>query len=445
MNRINGKIKTVWGISEVGFSIMATMETTFLVFFLTDVAQLPLSITAIITGFSALADAISAVLAGIVIDKVNFKAGKFRPWLLYLPIFVVAFFIFEFTKVGGNTTAGLIIGFGYIVSHFLWNIAWTANRNLIPKLSDDPAEKSFLSARIAMGSSLGKLICSWFVPFMSSVLLGIFSGVTAYTGIAGVSGFLFLICYFIHYGITAGYDTESGAGKKAVTFGDMAKGIATNPHLILFLLHDAIRLMAYYGTAATAAYFCKVVLGNPGKVSTLMILFYAGTLIGSAFSAKIAAKIGSKMTNIVFTGLSGIIFVVCFISPASLYVTGAFLFLAELSFGVAYGLTSNMYAMCGTYSVWKTGEDTRGVIMAFCSLAIKIAIALRGILISAILAAIAYDPNATTVTAEAINGIKILFILVPAGLSLVSILPMFLFKLSDEKVVEMEKEIAQKA
>ena len=50
---------------------MSTMETTFLVFFLTDVAQLPLGISGVITGFSALADAISAVVAGIVIDKVN--------------------------------------------------------------------------------------------------------------------------------------------------------------------------------------------------------------------------------------------------------------------------------------------------------------------------------------------------------------------------------------
>ena len=64
INRINKKIKTVWGISEIGFSVMSTMDTSFLVFFLTDVAQLPLAITAFITGFTALADAISAVIAG---------------------------------------------------------------------------------------------------------------------------------------------------------------------------------------------------------------------------------------------------------------------------------------------------------------------------------------------------------------------------------------------
>ena len=112
INRINKKIKTVWGISEIGFSVMSTMETSFLVFFLTDVAQLPLAITAFITGFTALADAISAVIAGIVIDKVHFKVGKYRKWLLYCPPVVTVFFIFCFTKIGGDTMAGLINGRG---------------------------------------------------------------------------------------------------------------------------------------------------------------------------------------------------------------------------------------------------------------------------------------------------------------------------------------------
>ncbi|MBQ8975375.1 MAG: MFS transporter, partial [Oscillospiraceae bacterium] len=76
MKTLSKKIKSVWGISEVGFSIMATMETSFLVFFLTDVAKLPLGIVGVITGSTALIDAISAIIAGIVIDKVNLKGGK---------------------------------------------------------------------------------------------------------------------------------------------------------------------------------------------------------------------------------------------------------------------------------------------------------------------------------------------------------------------------------
>lgn len=444
MKRINSKIKNFWGISEVGFSVMSTMETTFLVFFLTDVAQLPLSITAIITGFSAIADAISAVLAGIVIDKVNFKVGKYRPWLMYCPPIVTALFIFEFTKIGGDVTAGIIIGIGYVLSHFLWNIAWTANRNLIPVLTEDSNEKAFLSARIAMGSSLGKIIASFLVPFLGTALLAVFSGVTAYTVIAIIACILYMICYYSHYAITAGYDTESNVGKKSVTFLDMAKGIATNPHLIAILLHDSIRLIAFYGIAATASYYTKVVLEDASVTSWLLIMFYAGSVIGSYFSGPLAKKFGTKMTSAIGCIGCAVFMAICYFLPGKIIPVATCLFLAQLSFGVAYGLTSNLYAMCGTYSVWKTGEDTRGVVMAFCSLAIKLGIAVRGVLITAVLGYIAYDPNATIMTADAKAGVKLLFIVVFGAVMVASLIPLAFFKLDEKKVSDMEKEIAQR-
>ena len=43
---MNKKIKTLWGISEVGFFMMSSMETMFFMFFLTNVAMIPLSATA---------------------------------------------------------------------------------------------------------------------------------------------------------------------------------------------------------------------------------------------------------------------------------------------------------------------------------------------------------------------------------------------------------------
>ena len=48
MPRINTAIRSVWGVSEIGFSIAATLETAFFLFFLTDVAQLPLAISGVI-------------------------------------------------------------------------------------------------------------------------------------------------------------------------------------------------------------------------------------------------------------------------------------------------------------------------------------------------------------------------------------------------------------
>ncbi len=446
MKRINAKIRRFWGISDIGFSFMATMETSFFVFFLTDVSKLPLSIVALITGSSALIDAVSAVLAGIVIDKVSLKNGKYRPWLLYCPPFVTIFFILMFTKVGSNVTAGLLCGLGYVLSHFIWNICWTANRNLIGVLTDDSTEKAFLSSRIAMGATGGKLLASYLVPALSSLLFGILGGIPAYTVIAAVVSILFVCTYFTHYFITAGYDTpEDQIHSKAVTFRDMGRSIVGNPHLIVFLCHDAIRLIGYYGIAAAASYYAKYVLGAPTSVGIMLVFFNLGNIIGSGFSQRAVKQWGTKNTNII--GMVGfiVLHLICYFVPANLYIISALLFLSQIFFGMSYGLTSSMYSICGTYSEWKSGGAAKGVIMSFCSLAIKIGVALRGVIITAFLGMIAYNPDLTVVSAEMQTGFKQLFVLVPAALLTVSLIPLFFFRLTDDRVAQMEKEIAERS
>ena len=209
MKKINNKIKSFWGISEVGFSFMSTVETTFFVIFLTDVAQLPLALVAAITSVAGIADAITAMLAGVIIDKVNFKNGKYRPWLIYLPPFVVAFFVLMFTKIGSDPMAALLCGLGYVLSHGIWNICWTANRTLVGELTDDPEERAFLSGRISAGSSAGKILASYLVPVLNIFFLGIFAsstGVIGYTLTALIASVTFTVCYLIHFAITKGYD-----------------------------------------------------------------------------------------------------------------------------------------------------------------------------------------------------------------------------------------------
>ncbi len=446
---LKSSIKGVWGISEVGFSMMSTTETVFFMIFLTDVAQLPLAITGIIAGSTALIDAISAVVAGIVIDKVKFKNGKYRPWLLICPPIVTVFFVLMFTKIGGDVVAGLLIGLGYVLSHFVWNICWTANRNLIPFISNEQSDRTWLSARIAIGSNIGKLAGSYLVPIITTALFALFTAgsggsvpVIAYTVAALIMALCFLVCYYIHFGITKGCDAQESASK-AVTFKDMAKAVATNDQLIIVLLHDAIRLIAYYGVATLTTYYAKCVLGVPGDSGIMLVFFYLGCIIGAAFTSKIGAKLGVKKTT--FLGVVGwLVFqALVTILPANLWIVCACLFIGQLFFGFAYGYTSNLYAMCGTYGEWKTGGQARGVTMAFCSLAIKIGVAIRGVIIPVVLGMIAYDATAADPTIYA-SGIQNLYGLFPLVCIVISLIPLIGFKLSDEKIAQMDKEIAER-
>ena len=81
--------------------------------------------------------------------------------------------------------------------------------------------------------------------------------------------------------------------------------------------------------------------------------------------------------------------------------------------------------------------------MSFSSLAIKISIAVRGAVIPAVLAAIAYNPDGV-ITDTIEGGIKMLFLLVPIIFLIVSIIPLLAYKIKDSDVTMMEKELQER-
>lgn len=346
-------------------------------------------------------------------------------------------------------TTMIICSLGYIISHAIWNIAWTSNRAMVGILSDIPEERAFLSGRIAAGSSGGKILASYLVPVLTTVFLGLFMGMGAvwgYTATAAVASLSFLAAYFVHYQITKGYDNPADytdSQKKSVTLMDMFRAIIANPQLLILLIADALRLIAFYMIAACAAYYTKIVLENPSLTSVILVVFNVGTLIGSLMSKRIVAKLGTKKASIMGTAGLAILLIVLYIVPTQQMIVFVILFAAQIIFGVAYGLTTSMYSMCGTDSEYRTGKSTKGIIMSCSSLAIKIAIALRGMVISAALAYIAYNPDGA-ITSAAQSGIKLVFLIIPAAFCIVSSLVFLLYKINDKDIAQMEQEIMKR-
>lgn len=446
MKGINSKIKTVWGISEVGFSITATLETAFFLFFLTDVAMLPLAISGVIAASASAVDTVSALLAGVFIDKFHFKKGKYRPWLIIAPTAAMVFFILCFTKIGGDVMAGVIIAIGYVVSHFFWNVTYASIRSMTNVLTDDPSERAFLSGRLGAGSALGRVCASKLVPFITMSLTAMVSGVMAYSICAAIVSLLYILCMYISFWATSGYDTESKSEGKKVSFKAMGKNIVTNPNLIGVVLHDILRLIAYYTVAAGTAYYAKVILGDASASGNILMVFYLGCFIGSFVAARVAKVLGTKNTTLLGVGGWLVIWVACFfINPGEIALM-VLLFISQVFFGFAYGLSANLYSMCATWSHWKTGENTVGVTMSVMTVSVKLGVTLRAIILPAFLAMVAYDSTATVFDAAAQAGISQMYFLLPIGLLVLSLIPFLaFFKIKDSDIEKMNAEIAARS
>ena len=105
---------------------------------------------------------------------------------------------------------------------------------------------------------------------------------------------------------------------------------------------------------------------------------------------------------------------------------------------MAHGNTTNLYSMCGTYSEYKYKKSIKGMVMALCNTSIKVCIVIRGMIITAVLGFINYNPSAA-ITPSLVNGIKTLFFLVPIGFLILSLIPLIWFKIKDSDVEDMEK------
>lgn len=450
MIKMNNKIKNYFGIGDMFFSLMVVIENAFLMVFLTDVVKLPLAITATIITITSLGDLITSFIAGGIVDKLNFKWGKYRSWLLLGPVISTIFFVFEFTKIGPDTTVAIIFTISYVISHFIWNIFYTANRALAGAVTDDPTERAHISGRISAWMNAGRIIGSKLISFLIlffATTLGGGSELLGYTYTAIFTGTLMVIGYYIHYSITKGYDEYktlliSDTSVSKVTIWDMFKGVGKNPPLISVLICDFIRCSGYYTMLALVAYYSKIVLQDQSSISNMLLVLNIGCLVGSLFSKTIVMKFGTKITTIIGMIGSCIFMVIAmFFSPNQIAVMGL-LSISQIFFGISFGLTTSLYANCATYAEYKTNKNTAGFIMGLISFSIKVSMFFRGVLVTGILAIIGYNAE-IIVSDRIVNNVTLVFFLLPTILIGIGVLPLLFLKMTDSDVISMRKKIEE--
>jgi len=456
MKGLTSKVKSFWGIGDLGFSFMVTVELMFFLKFLTDVAQFPLAVAGMISSITGIADLVTALLAGVFIDKMNLKGGKYRPWLIYFPVIIMVLYALQFTAIGSSTTSAIIVCGAFIVSHALWNITWAANRALVGVLSENPSDRAFLSGRISAGATLGKMIASKVIPMLVIFFSAKFAAsgsapYLAYMVTALLAALWMVVGYFGSYFITEGYDKpipasasdQNAAGARAdkVSFGDMIRSLIQNPPLISYALMDLLRLTGYYSTMAVAAYYCEFVLENPAMTGNMLLVFNLGAFLGSLLTKSVVNKVGSKMATVIgLLGWGASTLVAYFMSPNAIMVI-LFIGIGQVFFGAAYGLTTGMYSNGATYSEYHTGKNTKGFVMSVMSAAIKVSIIFRGLVITVGLGAIGYVAGAP-MTDGIKSGLSALFFLVPVLFIALSLIPLFFFRLKDDEIERMAKEIS---
>jgi len=447
--RLNKSLLYTYGIADLGFVLIANMELYFFSAFLTDYAEFPLSITGYILTFTSLADIVFALVAGVILQKVTLMyGGKYRSWFLVGPPVVAVLFILQFTKIGTTLSAAIIIGFGFVASHLIWNIVFTASASMIGRLSQLPDERIILSASRAQGMSAAGII-------FAVTSLPIINFFTSYTNeIAGFSlasatyAFLMVLGYLYIYKMTYGMDpydeTISDAGTKAPkqSVFEMVGLVFKNPPLLLLIVSEIFRNSYILILATFAFYYFKYVLDNLAFLPAFILAISISRLLGTFAATWIGVKIGKRYSYWIFLVLSAIVFASGkFFGGTTWSFTIIFCF-ASLIGMVASSMSTALFSDTVVYGEWKTGKNIRGFTMALQTFAIKVGVLIRSGVITFGLMAIGFVAN-TEPTPKVVEGISAITSFTPAIACIISAgIFYFGYRIEDKHILRMEEEIS---
>ena len=303
---LTNALKYFFGVGDAGFVLMSNIETFYFMTFLTDLAGFAAGVAGVINSVFTIVDACLSWLYGGIINGTKAKKwGRYRSWLIMVPWMVPFLYAFMFIRVSDNEwLSAVVIIAASIASHVAWNFSYVANATLISVVGKTPEDKATLASSRATWNNIGGLLFSYMgLPF-ATLLAGYVGEKNKFAAAAFCLGILMVVTYFAHFKMTEGYEeieTET-AGKKndktKITIREMFASLFQNPPLMVLMLADLAKWCVKFVTAASAIYYFRDAMGNPGLMTTYLLCVAIGAIIG-AFSMRYIAKAISSRTTMI--------------------------------------------------------------------------------------------------------------------------------------------------
>ena len=363
-------------------------------------------------------DGINDPIMGFIVEKVHFKLGKFKPWILIGAIgnTLAVILLFLVRPANGWVFVALMIVF-----YVLWDTFFTMNDigywAMLPSLTSDDKERATLTSRVTICAAIGGFLmtaAATLLPTMFGASTGK-GAATIYAIMAIVVSVLFLASqaavFFFCQEKARDLKQEEASEKSSLV--DLFKVVVKNPQvrvvvISMFLYYLASGVLT--GGIGLNYYYLSVGYGSSsgGFVVTLISVFYVVAMITSQALYPVIAKKISKQkiltiaTIITLVGALGFL-LTCFPlfgdKPLSLMLSGTapgygadmnlgwalgglmfcnylFPFVFFFGAGLVYMVILVMFQDSIDYNEYQYGERKESVISAWRPLDVKLGSAL---------------------------------------------------------------------
>jgi GPH family glycoside/pentoside/hexuronide:cation symporter len=429
-----------YGMADFASNLIWQVIAMYLMYFYTDVVGLVAAQVGIIFLITRLVDGVADVTMGVVIDKTKSKWGKSRPWFLWgaVPFGVLGVATFYVPKVGhnGELIYAFITYLGLSVAYTMVNIPLSS---ILPSLTRDARERTNLATTRIILAILGSSVVSYSLLPM----------VRAIGGKSERVGFFWTMVIFAGTGTLMFIYTFTSVEERVkvlhpqITVKQAFAALKGNTPWYVFAFNIVFKWGAYFFQQGALIYYIKYNIGRNDIVDRVALVSALLPAVGT-FTAPWLGRHLHKRTTYMLA---------CVINLAGMaitFVSGGWLpglFAGVIVMAIGFGLRTTMYFSMQAdpvdYGEWKTGISASGVLCSTNGFIGKVAMALAGAVSGWMLTMAKYVPNQAQGPA-ALLAIKLNFLVIPAGLIVISMIIMSFYNL-DKIYPQIRAEIDARA
>ncbi len=187
------------------------------------------------------------------------------------------------------------------------------------------------------------------------------------------------------------------------------------------------------------------IIGSALSLTTIyLVLGQGANILGILFVTPISNRIGKKKTYL-FAMLFATVFSIAFyfVGKDNILLMLILQVLISACAGSIFPLLWSMYADIADYSEWKTGRRATGLIFSSSSMSQKFGWSIGGALTGWLLAYFGFQANVEQ-TVEAQDGIRMMLSFLPAIGTVLSVVFISLYPLTEQKLQEITTDLANK-
>ncbi|MDV6318526.1 MFS transporter [Chromohalobacter sp. HP20-39] len=424
--------KIGFGMGDAGNNMTFAAVVMYLSYFYTDVYGISPAIVGTIFISMRFVDAITDPLMGALADRTRSRWGRFRPYILFVPVPLAASCVLMFTTPDWSESAK--IGYAF-ATYFAMSLLYTAVN--IPYcalggvITDDHRERvSFQSWRFILVGVAYLILNSSLMPLVE--LLGGGDETQGFQYTMAIMSVIALAMFGFCFATVR--ERVHPPLQKQEKLTATLKSLAMNIKWRIILGVTFLQALQFFLRQGAAIYFATYVLGF-GTVGISVFITagalasIAGTALSPRLSQRISKRIVFQASTLALIGTSCLLFFV----PGQWGIVATVLFvLVSFMHGIGAPISWALMADAEDYGEWKTGQRNTGVSFAGNLFFLKMGLAVSGGMIGFLLSWGGYQANVDQQSDTALLVITLLLTLIPALVSLLMFWATYLFGLNDD-------------